>query len=210
MKAYWQSRKHLGYYKVVLALARVFGRNARSVIDVGCADCEYVLELEWIPHKTAIDPYKLPESDEMEKIQADFLAYDFSRHFDMVLNLQVLEHLDEPAAFSQKLLSIGDVVIISVPYKWPVGRSEWHVQDPIDEAKVVSWVGAAPRYSCVSDERLICVYTQSPVGVAATLRMLCFRLKWAPLLAWQNNKFQCRSRLAAVKRTIKGILKLGN
>ena len=59
--------------------------------------------------------------------------------FDLVLCLQVLEHLECPDAFVEKLVGTGRIIVISVPYRWPEGRSKYHVQDPIDENKLLAW-----------------------------------------------------------------------
>jgi hypothetical protein len=75
--------------------------------------------------------------------------------------LQVLEHLENPAEFAQKLFQSGQTVIISVPYKWPSGIQKNHVQDPVDEQKLKCWTGRdAIELLIVCDrrERLIAVY----------------------------------------------------
>src|SRR5687768_6613615 len=116
--AYWDRRKDHLYYQVVKALVRDLSQEANSVLDVGSAACPY---LDWFPHvreRVSIDlanPYKAPG---ILAVKADFLGWDPGRMFDVVTCLQVLEHIKDVEAFAGKLLSIGDIVVVSVPYKW--------------------------------------------------------------------------------------------
>ena len=140
-ESYWNTRKNLHYYVDVVRLARQHAGDARSVIDVGPRDTPFVLQLDWIPSRTALDIDFAPTIPDTTNIQADFLQYQPVEKFDLVLCLQVLEHLDDPRTFAQKLFATGKTVILSVPYMWPLGFCEYHLQDPIDEAKILSWTG---------------------------------------------------------------------
>jgi hypothetical protein len=84
--------------------------------------------------------------------------------YDVVLCLQVLEHVADPAAFASKLFACARVVVLSVPYLWPAGKCREHVHDPINQAKLKAWVGREPdHFSIVRDrkyERLVAVYLQ--------------------------------------------------
>ncbi len=89
------------------------------------------------------------------------MDYRPETYFDLVLCLQVLEHLDNPDAFAQKLLNAGRTVIISVPYRWPQGYCKTHKQDPVDEAKLERWTQRKPVETQIvtnGKERLIAVY----------------------------------------------------
>ncbi len=74
----------------------------------------------------------------------------------------MLEHLSEPELFLEKLFQTGKIVIISVPYCWEEGFCEHHIQDPIDEAKVLGWAKKEwIHYEIVEDKqvkRLIAVF----------------------------------------------------
>ena len=98
----------------------------------------------------------------VELITADFYKWTPSKAYDVVLCLQVLEHLSRPATFAKKLFHTGKHVIISVPYKWPKGTCKYHVQDPIDEAKIRGWTGRDPDEEYIirdgGRERIVCVY----------------------------------------------------
>ena len=136
---YWRSRKHLRYYSEVLRLAKQWAGDARTVIDVGSGNLPLILELDWIPMKTSLDFYRKGRLPRCTNIKADFMTYAPPGAFDLVLCLQVLEHLECPEVFIEKLLHTGRIVVISVPYRWPEGQSKYHVQDPIDENKLLAW-----------------------------------------------------------------------
>lgn len=140
-KQYWAARKDMLYYQEVLRLARLHAPQARSVIDVGSMNAPFILQLHWIPFKASLDLYHHGRLRGVTNIKADFFAWHPDRTYDLVLCLQVLEHLDDPAGFAKRLLACGKKVIISVPYQWPLGRDPHHVQDPIDESKLAQWIG---------------------------------------------------------------------
>jgi hypothetical protein len=63
--------------------------------------------------------------------------------------------------FFRKLRGAGRVVIVSVPYRWPQGVHPEHVQDPVDEQKLLGWAGQQPletRIVMDERERLIAVF----------------------------------------------------
>ena len=76
---------------------------------------------------------------------------------------QMLEHVADPATFAQKLFSLADVVVISVPYKWPKGMTKGHTHDPVDEVILREWTGREPVESRIVDrpERLVVVYDEN-------------------------------------------------
>jgi hypothetical protein len=162
--AYWEGRKNHLYYQVVRVLAEELSAGARSVIDVGSNNCPYLDWLAHLPVRTSIDlrrPYVAPG---VRAIQADFLAWNPDQEYDIALCLQVIEHVPDAQAFAQKLLTLAPVVIVSVPYKWPPGKTKGHVHDPVDEAKMMGWFGTRPSYEYICREvlssvsRLIQVY----------------------------------------------------
>jgi glycosyltransferase involved in cell wall biosynthesis len=163
---YWTHRQEMNYYLEVRRLAAEHAASAASVLEVGPRNTAFLRRLDWIPDKTAIDIAFQPEIPGVRGFKGDFFAFDPGRRFDLVLCLQVLEHLDDPAAFARKLLATGRLVIASVPYRWPAGMCQYHKQDPIDETKLLGWFGRAPRdWIRVTDERLdriICVYDAAP------------------------------------------------
>jgi len=158
---YWQKRRTWRYYGEVIRLARRLAPQAQTVLDVGPNGTPLVCELDWIPAKTAVDlaRHQIPG---VTCVQQDFLAYRPERPFDLVLCLQVLEHIGPAAQFAQKLLATGRLVIVSVPYRWKAGSCRHHVQDPVDEDKLVGWMKRPfLEHAIIRDsarERLIAVF----------------------------------------------------
>lgn len=84
------------------------------------------------------DGIKTP--DDVSLVLADFYQYDPPQKYDLVICNQVMEHVDDPAAFAKKLLEIGHTVIASVPYNWGPGTIG-HVQHYIDQDQLLEWFG---------------------------------------------------------------------
>lgn len=139
-QSYWEKRKNLVYYKQVLKLAHKHACWAKSILDVGSFHTPFITQFGWIDDKVSLDkrPGKLKGA---HAIQADFLKWKPDKIYDVVLCLQVLEHLKNPTLFARKLLRCGRVVIISVPYLWSKHMYHRHIQDPVNEAKLLRWLG---------------------------------------------------------------------
>jgi hypothetical protein len=158
---YWADRKHMAYYGEVERLARAYVPKGGSVLDVGAGVSKLLQRFDWFGRRVSLDKRDQAPQRGVEHVTADFLNYQVSDRFELVLCLQVLEHLPDPAIFVQKLFAIGATVIISVPYQWPPGRHSSHVQDPIDEAKLASWTDRTPVETRIVQNgmsRLIAVY----------------------------------------------------
>jgi SAM-dependent methyltransferase len=159
--AYRDARRHLRYYDDVVRLTRKHVPEGGRVIDVGAKEVELLTRLSWFRSRVALDTrYVLPRRG-VETVIANFHDYEPDGSFDLVLCLQVLEHLPEPERFARKLLRVGRVVIISVPYRWSAESHQSHIHDPVDEAKLRAWTGAEPiEVSVVENgkQRLIAVY----------------------------------------------------
>lgn len=139
--SYARRRSHCKYYPAVVRFARQHAPGAETVLEVGPYDTDTLLQLDWIADRTAVDIIRKPRLPRTKNIRADFMTYHPEKKFDLVLCVQVLEHLNEPGPFAHKLLETGHVVIISVPYLWPEHACPAHVQDPVDEEKLLAWTG---------------------------------------------------------------------
>jgi hypothetical protein len=166
--SYWEARKNFVYYQVVRIIATQLAEGAKSVLDVGSAECP---NLEWFPdaeQRTSLDLRKPYVASGIKSVKSNYLSWEVDQQYDLVLCLQVLEHVPDAGAFAQKLLASGKIVVASVPYKWHGGGVSTHVHDPVDEAKMLQWFGREPNFSYICTEistgakRLICVYDAMP------------------------------------------------
>jgi len=164
--SYWEDRRNFNYYQEVLRLAKVYASSGGQVIDVGTNEAEVLQKLAWFRRRVALDKRHIPPQPGIETVMMDFMDYQPVSEFDLVICLQVLEHLPEPDVFARKLLDTGRTIIISVPYKWPKGACKYHLQDPVDEEKLEMWTKRKPvAVSVVADrkERLVAVYQNQDV-----------------------------------------------
>ncbi len=164
--SYWELRKELVYYHTLGNFVRLIGYEADSLLDVGSAHCEYIRWFDWIPERVSLDIAYPTSGPGIRSIKADFLEWKPDKIYDVVLCMQVLEHIDDAARFAQKLLTIGKRVLISVPHKWSAGGTPGHVQDPVSQDKVDGWFGRRPDYAMTvrepfAEERLFCYYNIS-------------------------------------------------
>jgi hypothetical protein len=160
--SYWKARRELRYYGEVVRLAREHAPAGGSALDVGANDTEVLDRLGWFDRRVALDVDQIPPRPGVETVVADFEQFKPNERFDLVLCLQVLEHLDRPRPFARKLLAAGRTTIISVPHEWPGWVTEEHVHDPVDESKLRAWTGYDPTETAIIEdlgmERLIAAY----------------------------------------------------
>src|SRR5690606_16439743 len=100
-----------------------------------------------VPNRTSLDLVEPYRADGITSVVSDFLAWEPDRRYDLVLCLQVLEHVRDAKSFARKLLRTGRIVLVSVPYRWPAGVSKNHVQDPVTIEKLVDWFGRMPDHT---------------------------------------------------------------
>jgi hypothetical protein len=171
-RLYWKKRRQLMYYRYIQRIVEKLGAEAKSMIDVGSGNCPYLEWFDWIPERVSVDigvPYS---SDHVRGITGDIFQLEFPKRFDLCTCLQVLEHVPDAAAFGRRLLELAQVVIVSVPYKWPntPRPTPGHLHDPVDFEKLTKWMGREANYRIVVEEplstspkrrRLIAVYDNS-------------------------------------------------
>jgi SAM-dependent methyltransferase len=146
MPEYWEKRKNRRYYDEALAYVRRFSPVNASILDVGAgtqAGCEYLLRLPETYRLTALEKAE-DEGIRHERIRnifADFLTWKPDGHYDTVICLQCIEHVKEAGEFFSRLRRAGDVLVLSVPYRWRAAACKSHVHDPIDLDMVLNWAG---------------------------------------------------------------------
>jgi hypothetical protein len=157
---YYKKRKDFHYYKQVQSM--LSKNDFSSIIDVGSRKSPVMEHLDDDIYKAMLDIKPINPIPNIHMITADFYTWTPDRKYDVALCLQVLEHLDRPKEFVEKLFQVAAITIISVPYKWPKGSCKYHVQDPIDQHKIHTWAGRDPdEMHIVKDngkKRIICLY----------------------------------------------------
>ena len=139
MPTYFEKRSKEPYYKYVRMLLGILSYNANSICDVGSNGVDLI---SWLPcpNKVSIDLRNPFSGNGVEGIKGNFITYDFKTKFDIVTCFQVMEHIksNQVHAFANKLLAVTEkLLIVSVPYMWAEGACRWHVQDPVDETKLL-------------------------------------------------------------------------
>jgi hypothetical protein len=161
---YWLDRRCFKYYQEALRFCRKYSVAGSSVLEVGPRDTTFLDWLDWIPRKVAIDRDLQPVIKGATNIQGDFLQWRTEEKFDLAVCLQVLEHLEDPVPFAEKLLASASMLIVSVPYRWRAGSCKWHRQDPVDLPKLIGWFRQDPiEYVITRDEgaeRLVAAFDQ--------------------------------------------------
>lgn len=163
-RSYWRQRRRLKYYQEVIRLARKYVPDGRTMIDVGAGETGVAERLAGFQRRVVLDIHPIRPRRGVDIVTTDFMQYEPDARFDLVLCLQVLEHLEDPGPFARRLFDIGRTVIISVPYRWPEGFWPWHLHDPVDEAKLEDWTRRQPTETCVvtdEQQRMIAVYSHT-------------------------------------------------
>lgn len=179
-QSYWAGRFDMMYYKYIEVMLRCVAPQAESLVDIGSGNSPYLEWFDWIPERVSFDIRTPYQSATVKGIQGNIYKHDFKRKFDVCTCLQVLEHVEDPTSFVERLWSCSDLLMISVPYKWPEGKTKGHLHDPVDLELLTSWFGRKPNYQLVVSEpflgqkgrRLIAIFDadQSKVFASAVWR----------------------------------------
>lgn len=92
-----------------------------QVLDVGCHDGYFLSSLE-VPVRIGVDPEPMPGAPEVQFVKADGCNLPFkSGQFNAVFALDVIEHIENDAAFAQeisRMLSPGGKIYLTTPSKY--------------------------------------------------------------------------------------------
>jgi len=78
------------------------------------------------------------------------MEYEPEKTFDLLLCNQVIEHVENPAAFMKKMIETATISIISAPYDWPdCGEQCGHVTNNITPEMFAEW--SSPYTPVVSE-----------------------------------------------------------
>jgi len=149
--SYWRKRRDLIYYHYFHFMIRCIGPEAQSLIDVGSGNAPYLDWFDWIPERVSVDLQVPYSSAAVRGLKGNIHDLAFDQPFDICTCMQVLEHVPDAGAFAKRLMEIGRLVLVSVPYQWPAG-SKHHVHDPVDLKKMASWFGREPNYHLIVRE----------------------------------------------------------
>lgn len=147
------------YYQVAHDL--VMRLQPTSVLDVGGRQSPLLSDLPSSLSRVCLDIEKVPQAPGIRFIHADFATWVPDQTYDVVVCLDVLQHVDDPAAFAQKLFTVGRTVLLSVPYRLPYGMSPGR-HPTLDETRLLAWTGRRPTgVQLVRDgyDRLLAFYT---------------------------------------------------
>ncbi len=131
--AYFKGR--WDYFDIVINMAKKL--SPQSVLEVGPAGCKLVKESKVVDITNNFNGEKY-EVDYLLDIMKDLGS--IKERFDLIICLQVLEHLEgkQLETFNQ-LYSMTDNLIISVPYLWTSKTELSHYN--IDDEKIREWTG---------------------------------------------------------------------
>lgn len=144
MSNYWDERKDLNYYKVATDFVKKYNPHG-SLLEVGgniSGGCKY-LEACPNPIKVAVEQrWGIDTIAGVDLHFCDFMTWEPPQHFDIAVCLQCIEHVENPKAFLQKLLTISDIQVVSVPYLWDPTPD--HVSNHISEETIEAWADKKP------------------------------------------------------------------
>ena len=88
-----------------------------SIIDVGSKNTELLSQItSSYKDKTCLDKKLVANIDNIKSINANFYKWVAPQKYDVVICLQVLEHLDNPSDFAKKLAQeVSGVTVINMP-----------------------------------------------------------------------------------------------
>ena len=162
---YWKSRKEYIYLHVCKQIIKIVGSSATTIVDVGSNRTPILEFLPMVENRYSVDPQTPYENEGIISVFEDFLLFSPppAVNFQLGTCLQVMEHVSNPYDFAQRLLSVCEVVLISVPYLEPPGANPGHIHSMINLETIEKWFGKSPNFTYVAvemsgDERIICLF----------------------------------------------------
>ena len=191
IEEYTEQRKEYKYYKLVKKIIKIFSNKDKTILDVGSFGMDLMSEFTF-KERVSVSLSGAINNDKVKGYNMDFFDFEPEKKFDIVTCLQVIEHVEDAKAFTQKLLKTGKIVVISLPYKWEKGLCSSHVQDPVDENKIFSWTNQKPLFSFyikesddIKGKRIICIYGE--VGIFKFLKLKLLSLKYIKTKSFTNK-----------------------
>ena len=143
--------------------------SGNTILDVGPFDAPTVLCGKF-SRRITVDGQDRPDLPGVEKIIARWpdAASLITEPVDLVLCMQVIEHIADYQPFVEALFRVGERVIISLPWKWAADACKYHAHDPIDDEKLVKLIPWQPlsRYVVTEDDgvsRIILFYDEERI-----------------------------------------------
>jgi hypothetical protein len=139
---FYEPNRTFRYYAPTLDWIRQL--RPTSVLDVGGRRSPILDSLSPDVERVCLDIERIPGlKPGIRRITADFSTWVPDKRYDVVVCLQVLQNIQDAAAFARKLLSVGTHVILCVPYKLPFGMNTGP-HSMIDESTLFKWTGRVP------------------------------------------------------------------
>lgn len=191
LEAYWDQRKDFVYVNVIRQILAIVGISARTVVDVGSNSTPM---LEFFPKgeglkRYSVDPGSPYVADNVISVREDFIQWEADEAIDVITCFQVMEHVPDPTTFAKRLLELGEVCIVSVPYHEPAGASPSHIHSMISEETISKWFGKKLNFTYIAREldgveRIIAVFDRHSSETWPTLCRSCeyglrFKYRWS-------------------------------
>ena len=157
---YYEPDRNFQYYRHVLKWLEFL--KPTSVLDVGGRRSPILERLSPSIERVCLDIERIPGLPQgVRRITSDFMAWTPDKLYDVVVCLQVLQHIEDPKAFLQKLFQVGKTVVLCIPYQLPQGMNAGR-HAMLDEKSLYKWSGRTPNATqLISDVglfRLLAVY----------------------------------------------------
>ena len=129
---WWRSREVALVFLLEAHFGKIKNKNLK-ILDIGCGEGLFFNKLEKFGNVQGIEPFA---STDNEKIyNGDLFKFNTNEEFDLVLMLDVVEHVKYDKEFFEKALSFlkkGGVVLVTVPAFMDI----WTHHDDLNDHKI--------------------------------------------------------------------------